>query len=667
MPASTHPLFQEEFMSRSRIAAGAVLAVALLVSGCGGTRESHEAVERAAGLGAQQQLAAPDAAALGTTGSAAAAPGATAAAENTTTATGGGASAKRGPAAASTPGAQAGQTAQSTGSAPTRAAAPGPATKSTVRLGVVGTFTGPVGALVKDSVTGIRVWSQWVNAHGGVNGHPVELLVGDDGGDPARFITIEQQFVEQKGVVAFVYATLGLAPNGNNKYLESKKILTFGTDGGLELQYTDPWVLSPMPAGLTNGDSILLALGDIARPLNKVKFGSFACSDFAICDNFFKSWTYPGGLKRAGFQLVVQGRPSITQPDFTSQCLSAKQAGAEVVMLSMDTASLRRFAGDCARQNYHPIFGTADVLAPNTLAADPNVDGLIVATKMAPWVDTSVPGIAELHEAFAQFQPGTEVSGGNSNGWIAGKLFEAAGASLPDSVTPAAIADGLYQVKHNDLGGLTYPITMTRGQPMQRQLCYGAVVVKGGKFTKTDGKALRCPANGGAGMAGNQNSTAAGASAPAPEVAPNLAIAARPTVIAEPDCGPARVAGLSYFLDAIQTGASAGPGVFYGAALAVLGTPLPEPLAGPQGQFLAGSGSAVEQFAQDGPAAIQQIRGVVAPLSAGNESGNALIEAGATGMDTAAVDFGPLLQPGDTSLHQLAAATRDAEAPTTAC
>ena len=39
---------------------------------------------------------------------------------------------------------------------------------------------------------------------------------------------------------------------------------------------------------------------------------------------------------------------------------------------------------------------------------------------------------------------------------------------------------------------MTYPITMTKGQPMKRQLCYGVVVIQGGKYAKFPGEALRC-------------------------------------------------------------------------------------------------------------------------------------------------------------------------------
>jgi hypothetical protein len=228
---------------------GAV-ALALLLAGCGGTRVSDQAIQQAAGIGQISVAAAPVAAAAAggpetptvpvpatgtiaattatgttttttttaaaptTTGTTAAAPVAGAVATKTSTGAKGAATTSAAavakPAAAAAP------------AAPAAAKALGPATKSPVRVGVVGTFSGPVGALVKDTVTGIRVWGQDLNTRGGLNGHPVEILVGDDGGDPARFISLQQEFVEQKGVIAFLYATLGFAPNFFFNYMECK-------------------------------------------------------------------------------------------------------------------------------------------------------------------------------------------------------------------------------------------------------------------------------------------------------------------------------------------------------------------------------------------------------------------------------------------------------------
>ncbi|GAA0630343.1 hypothetical protein GCM10009547_37600 [Sporichthya brevicatena] len=709
-----------------------VAALSVLLTGCGGTRMSDEAIVEAAGAAQQAQAggavtdglgavpgvdpgtgAAPDAPGAVGTDPGTVAPGATTGGPTT-----GGGSTNAGGGKNNAGGSTNAGGATTGGGQASGGQAAGPVTrKSVIKLGAVGTFSGPVGGLVKDTVTGIRVWAQAVNAAGGINGHPVEILVGDDGGDPARFNSILQQFVEQQGVQAFLYTTLGFAPNGNNKYLDSKKIFTFAHEGGLEVPYKNPYVLTPAPAGLTYADVMVLSFGAGIGAKGGVKLASFACSDFGLCDNFDKRWSDKNVLDKAGFSLVARGRPSLTQPDYTSQCLAAKQAGAEAIIVALDGAAIRRFASDCARQNYRPKLSSADLVITKDLPGDKNVDGLVIGTKMAPFTNTGVAGIKEMHTAFARFAPGQVITGGISYGWLIGEFFAAAAKNLPDKQTLKDIEEGIYSIKNNNLKGMTFPITMTRGKAMDRQLCYGVAVVAGDKFATGSGKSFTCAKNGkplsnpddyssqmgaAAGAVEQASPTRAALQASTPAAAPaapatqqqawlpelnpivgvvpararvatsaparNATAGATATGQAAADtCPPDRVAGLSYLLDALQTGSSAGPSILYGIALAVLGTPLPEPLGQYQGQLLAESAKFAEQMSKDGPQAIQDFRSVIEPLAAYNEQANGFIDAGAEALDGIAKDYGQFIQPGDRSLQQLAASFREAKATNTPC
>jgi hypothetical protein len=149
--------------------------------------------------------------------------------------------------------------------------------------------------------------------------------------------------------------------------------------------------------------------------------------------------------------------------------------------------------------------------------------------------------------------------------------------------------------------------------------------------------------------------------------APVAASSPSATAAAADTCPPARAAGFSYLLDAFQTGSSAGPGVFYGVALAALGTPLPEPLGQYQGQFLGESAKFVETFSKDTPAAIQAARVYFEPFAVYNDYSNAFIDAGVAALDGGAEGFGAFIQPGDRSMRELASSFRDAKATQTPC
>ena len=483
-------------LRQSRPRAVPVLAVlALLALSACGTRQSDQAIKDAAG-GAGTQITVVDQGATSTTGGSA--PGTTGATAtntgNTAPAGRGGTSGTSGTTGMSGVNSPTGTTGtpSSGGSTGPSVRPDGPATGSPVTVAIVGTFSGPVGTLVKDTTTGARIWAAYANAHGGVNGHKVNLVIGDDGGDPARYNSLVQQFVEQDHAIAFLYTTLGLAPNGNNRYLDSKKIFTFGTEGGLDNAYNDPYELTAVPSGHTYAEAMIYAFSKVAKQKGTLKLAEYACSDFSLCDNFDAEWSNPKTLKATGFTLVDRGRPSLTQPDFTTQCINARNAGATAIISGLDAASLRRFAGDCARQNYRPLMGSADVVVTSAIADDPNMEGFVIGGKLASFKADSEPGIKRLAQALAQYAPGVKATGGIAYGWLLGTFFAHAEKSLPANPTAADVGNGVYALKGDDLDGMTYPLTFTRGQPSPNKLCYGVTVVHDRAFQQGPGSPLEC-------------------------------------------------------------------------------------------------------------------------------------------------------------------------------
>lgn len=366
------------------------------------------------------------------------------------------------------------------------------ATGSEVAIGVLGTFSGPVGVYVKDFATAVQVWGRWANDNGGLNGHRVRVVVAEDGGSPAGFNSRAQQMVEQQGVVAFAFTTLGLAPQGNNAYLSGAKVPTFGTESGTNKAYEDPYVLTAVPSGDLYADAMLRGFAEVMKSRGLTKFASLACSDFSLCDNFDRRWTDATQLRAIGMQAVHRGRPSLTTPDFTSICIDARNAGAEGILNGLDTASLNRLADACARQGYHPVIGLADLLARPEFAQNPNADGGVVGTKQAPWFDTRVPGIQEFQQAFARYAPNLSLNGTLAGGWFAARFLQAAAAGLPENPTPADFMAGVARLDGTTLGGVTYPLRFTAGQPSPRKLCFSAAVIREKRFVSAPGDPLKC-------------------------------------------------------------------------------------------------------------------------------------------------------------------------------
>ncbi|HEY9104515.1 ABC transporter substrate-binding protein, partial [Chitinimonas sp.] len=70
----------------------------------------------------------------------------------------------------------------------------------------VADLSGPNGDTGKDFVTGARVYFDQLNARGGLNGRQLNLVVEDDGGEPATTVSLSRKLVSQyKPVALFGY------------------------------------------------------------------------------------------------------------------------------------------------------------------------------------------------------------------------------------------------------------------------------------------------------------------------------------------------------------------------------------------------------------------------------------------------------------------------------
>jgi branched-chain amino acid transport system substrate-binding protein len=70
----------------------------------------------------------------------------------------------------------------------TTAAAAGPATGTPYKIGILTTSSGPIAFLGKDIVATTQMEVDLINSKGGVNGHPIELVIEDDGMDPGKAV-----------------------------------------------------------------------------------------------------------------------------------------------------------------------------------------------------------------------------------------------------------------------------------------------------------------------------------------------------------------------------------------------------------------------------------------------------------------------------------------------
>jgi branched-chain amino acid transport system substrate-binding protein len=364
-------------------------------------------------------------------------------------------------------------------------------TCSPLVIASVGTYSGIVGQNVGGGTRALQAWATITNAKGGVGGHRVQVFVFDDGGDPARHRSLLQEAVEKHGAVAFVYNAAPLSGQASVDYVTSKKIPVIGSEAAGEWFYQSPYFFPQSTSGRLLVATGLGAAVQTSGTAGPKRVGFLYCSDgIAICDQARQYG--PDYARRFGLQPVYSGSGSLAQPDFTANCLAARDAGAELLSLAMDGNSAQRIARSCRNVGYRPKIVLNQQIEFSALAADPNLDGSYGTALNAPWFDGANPAVVEFRRAMDQNAPGIDVAGSPMQGWASAKLLEAAAARLSEPPTSASILAGLWSLKNETLGGLAMPLTFTKDQIAPRPICWWALIIRGGTYQNSGDGTVRC-------------------------------------------------------------------------------------------------------------------------------------------------------------------------------
>ena len=376
------------------------------------------------------------------------------------------------------------------GSAAAVPGAPAPGTptpggkKSEIVLGSFGAESGILGAVSGPAPPAIRAWAAYINTLGGINGHPVRVILGDDGADPSRSQAIVRKMVEQDKVIAFFNDYSFTLPSVL-PYLEQKQIPIIGSIGGDSSGDHSPMMFNPM-VGPDVGQAWGFILNTLTLAKGKKKVGILYCREANICavikDGFKKLLPYEG------LEVVYEAFVSLAQPDYTGEMIQAQRAGAEVILPLMDTAALNRLAQSAHRQNYKPVFvGTYNLNQDLIYPFAKELEGVALTARVGAW-DTT-PKLAFYREAMARFQPKAARGDLGAGVFVTGRLLaEKIGPFIQEPPTTAQILDGLYSLKNEKLDGLLPGIGFEKGKGhVKTNQCVVPVLFQGGKFVPHDG------------------------------------------------------------------------------------------------------------------------------------------------------------------------------------
>jgi branched-chain amino acid transport system substrate-binding protein len=347
---------------------------------------------------------------------------------------------------------------------------------------------GPLGTISGPAPPAIRAWVADVNSRGGLGGHPVRVIMVDDGGDPARAQSAVRQMVEKDHVIAMLYpyAIGTLVPV--LPYLEEKGIPVLGQMGAETLADYSAAVFQPFMAA-DKGTAWGFVNGILAQT-DKRKLGILWCREVAACalvkDGIKKITPYQG------VEVVYDAQISFAQPDYTAEVLGAQRAGVEVLITFADIATVNRVAQSAHRQSYRPVLSaTHNMQHRDVFAYQSELDGLVSYSRIPPY---DSPKMADYRRAMSLYQPKAPLGELGGAGYVMGKLLEVKIAPLlDDDPTPAELTEAMYTLHGETLGGILPPITFPRAKDRSEvNLCVIPVTFKGGKFVTSPAESFVC-------------------------------------------------------------------------------------------------------------------------------------------------------------------------------
>jgi branched-chain amino acid transport system substrate-binding protein len=369
--------------------------------------------------------------------------------------------------------------ASASGSGPAASAAGASAgSKAPITIGFVGWLSGVGGPSILPARDAWVAWSKMVNAKGGINGHPVRLLVGDDGGNQSRSVAVVRDFVENKGAIAISWYSVGV--DGVANYAKSKNIPVIGSGAGEAPWLNNPMMFPPGPIldGSTWGTARLLKDAGIKR------VAVVYCAESTTCQQTGQKSI--SSAKELGLEVVYTAQISFSQPDYTGECLQMRNANAEAVIPISENTSVVRLAQSCGRQNYHPRWNVSVVTGTQAKQVR-DFEGGIAAAPNFPWFLTSGSAAVEEYASAIRTYAPNRVSDGSppqTAGWLSAKIFEKAAARVSDQPTSQDILEGLWAMKNETFGGLApagLARTFTKNQPTPETFCvFEARIERGG-------------------------------------------------------------------------------------------------------------------------------------------------------------------------------------------
>lgn len=241
-----------------------------------------------------------------------------------------------------------------------------------IRIGTVGPYLSPTGA---DNLRGVQMAVAEANAHGGVHGRPLELVVGNDSASGEKAVRIADGFIKDPSIVAVAgHMTSGAMLATASLYDgQLAAVATMATSP--QLTNISPWVFRVTAGDFTLGANLAQFVASKRWTRVSILYENDSWGR-ALSNAFQTAQRTAGGQTISADPISTRGLDPTTL-DFDVYIRTIAKNNPDVLMfIASNNAIGLRFLRQAAALHFHvPIIGS-DGLSPQRLASEPVADGV---------------------------------------------------------------------------------------------------------------------------------------------------------------------------------------------------------------------------------------------------------------------------------------------------
>jgi branched-chain amino acid transport system substrate-binding protein len=352
-------------------------------------------------------------------------------------------------------------------------------TASSIKVGHIGIYSGPVGSFGDDLSYAGRAKLQEINDTGGINGRKLDVLVRDDAWDGTKGMNAARDLVEREKVFAICCIMSVNTSDPLTPYLDEKKIPHIGADGWGEPQYKGAWTFPVSASAVTEAHMLAKYQAE--------KQGAKRVAIIYINNPTGRAYVkaYDEVIKKFGGEVVFSAPATFDDPGTTTFIAQARTQNIDSISTYVDPGIFTRLVREAAAQNYKPkiaFSGAAGIffeVTPNFTG--PNGEGTIAATH---WVtnDQDTPGFRAYKSLVEKYYPKIDHSTWTKAGYVGATIFGNLVKSLGLNVTRQRLKDAADRLANFD-SGLGVTLNWSPGKHRANKTIYLAQIQRtGDKF-----------------------------------------------------------------------------------------------------------------------------------------------------------------------------------------